>query len=250
MKNSIFTFGLLFLAFISFGQGNDQMTNTRSVDEFNKITVEDGINVILEFGNSESVRIESNSISADQVLTNVNFLNRLKIELEGDQQNADVDVYVTYKNLKKVKAFSGSSIESQERIKMNGEFEIDASDGGTVKIDLNADEIEIEADGNSVVQLNAEATEVEVDVTSSAQVILSGSGDYLEVDAESSGVFDGYDFRSKEAEIDAADGSDVKVLVMEELDAKASNGGSVTYKGNPGNTSTEPSAGGTIEPAR
>lgn len=250
MKNAILTIGMMFVALISYGQmtNNQSSTNSRTLEEFDKIKVQDGINLVLEFGNTEAIRVEGNGVSDADIEASV-FLDKLTIERAG-RTNADVTVYVTYKNLKKVIAESGSTVKSSGLIDMSNEFEIEARDASTVTLELNADEIEVDVTGNSRVELNAQASEVEATVSSSSTIVLTGSSQELEVKANSSGEFMGYDFNSQEAELAASNGASIRANVSKKMDAEADNGGKITYMGNPTKTKSQPSNGGIVEPAR
>lgn len=277
MKNSVLTIGVLLMAFLSFGQveveseknqqiesdrnqqiesdqnqqienNQKQMADSWALDEFDKIKVEDGINVVLEFGNTESIRIEGDGVTNRDVDTNV-FFDKLTIERKGNK-NADLTAYVTYKNLKKVIAKDGSSVESTGLINMDGDFEIEAEDASSIVLDISAGEIEVDVKGNSTVELNANASEVDADISSSSTLTLIGSGQELEVKADGSGQFVGYEFNSRDADLDASDGAIIQANVSEKLDAEADSGGSITYKGDPTNTKSQPKNGGTVQPAR
>lgn len=248
MKNAILTFTLLFIAVLSYGQMTSNNTGGTPLDEFDKVKVEDGINLVLEFGNSESVRVEGQGLTDADIEASV-FLDKLTISRVGSK-NVDATVYVTYKNLKKVIAEQGSTVRSNNMIDMDDEFEIEARDASNVNLEIVADEIEVDVEGNSRVELKAEASEVEANVSSSSTLMLTGSAQELEVDADGSAEFLGYDFNSQEAELAANNGANIRVNVTEQMDAEADNGGKITYRGNPTETKSEPKNGGVVEPAR
>ncbi len=94
---------------------------------FSEVTAQEGIDVFLTKGSSESARIEADGISVDKVLTDVSG-GTLKIHLEGDNhRNVDVKVYVTFVDLSALKASSAASIRVEGMVQAKGDFEISCS---------------------------------------------------------------------------------------------------------------------------
>jgi len=117
MKNAIKT---LFLAFSLGSTGLTQAQElTRNLDSFNKIIVSPKINLVLQKGEKESIRIKYSNVSADKINIDVNN-NRLRIYLDDARivekhrkthsenyssnmsiyHDAIITAYVTYRELK------------------------------------------------------------------------------------------------------------------------------------------------------
>lgn len=222
-----------------------QSTETRSLGPFSEVKAQEGIEVILKAGNKEEARIEASGLDLSEVLTEVSG-GMLKIHLEGDNyRSIDVRVYVTFKQLSGLASSSGSSIVVESPV-TSGDFEIDVSSAGRVRVAVDADEVEVEVSSSGSVDLTVKAAYLSADLSSSGELNVSGSVDRVDVETSSAAEFDGYDLVSKEASLQSSSGSSIKVAVTEKLDARASSGSSIRYKGDPARTNVESSSGGSI----
>jgi hypothetical protein len=89
--------------------------------------------------------------------------------------------------------------------------------------------------------------DLEVDVSGGADVILIGSTEYLKAETSGGSDLKAMDLIAQRAELRASGGSDIKIHVEDELDAKASGGADIIYTGNPGIVNTSTSASGDIK---
>lgn len=76
---------------------------------------------------------------------------------------------------------------------------------------------------------------------------IKGKVDYIEIKTSSGSDFNGYELISETCKADASSGSGIEITVNKELEAKASSGGDVHYKGNASATSISNSSGGRIK---
>ena len=139
----------------------------------------------------------------------------------------DVKVYVTYVELDKITASSASNVFSDGAIKC-GSMEIHASSAANIEISLDA-------------------TDVRVHVSSAGDVILAGKAKTIETEASSAGEIDAYNLTVDTAESSVSSAGSVKLNVALELNAHASSGGSIRYRGNPTKTNTNSSSGGSVK---
>jgi len=249
MKKSLFITLLgMAVAAATFAQ-----TETRSLSSFSRISAHEGINVYLKSGSDESAKVTINggNVELDDVLTEVSG-DRLKIHLEDrrgwNTRNVDVDVYVTYRNLEGLKASSAASIEAEDVIEANGDFDVDVSSAGDIVAKIvGIDELEVEASSAGDVDLEVDADEIEASVSSAGGIEISGIAKYIDVEASSSGDYEGYDLKSEEAEASASSGGSIEVNASEKLRARASSGGSVRYEGNPSYVNVDSSSGGSVK---
>ncbi|MEQ8907479.1 head GIN domain-containing protein [Ekhidna sp.] len=225
-----------------------QSEETRSLSSFSEISAHEGIDVFIKAGDKEEARIVSDSHDLDEVLTEVSG-GRLKIHLEGNNhRNIDVDVYVTYKSINAISASSAASLTAEGTIDANGsDFDIDVSSAGDIEASIeNADEVEIDASSAGDAKLRIEAIEINAEVSSAGEIEISGVVKKQDIQASSSGDYDGYDLESDEVEASASSGGGIKVNVSKKLDARASSGGSVRYKGSPTYLDASSSSGGSV----
>lgn len=247
-KSLLITLLGVFVAAATFAQ-----EETRNLASFSEVSAQEGISVYLKKGSNESARVVINggNVSLDQVLTDVSG-DRLKIHLEDkrgwNNRNVDVDVYVTYKSLEGLSASSAASIEAQDVIEANGDFDVDVSSAGDViaKI-VGIDELEVEASSAGDADLEVEADEIDANVSSSGGIEIRGIARVQDIEASSSGDYEGFNLKTKEADASASSGGSIEVNVSEKIRARASSGGSVRYEGNPSYVNADSSSGGRVK---
>jgi hypothetical protein len=219
---------LLVITMVCLGvAGQAQNTETRNIASFSGVKVAEGVDVYLKKGDKESVKVEVTGTSADNVLTEVSG-SYLKVHLrDGNYRHVDAKVYVTYVKIEKLSASSAGSIFSD----------------GVVK----ADKMEITASSAGTVELNLEANSAEISASTAGDLELSGKCKSATLDASSAGEIDAYDLMVEEAEVTSSTGGSIKLSVSKNLDARASTGGTVRYRGNPDRNNTSSSTGGSVK---
>lgn len=218
---------LTLIVFISaIGISVAQEVQERSVGSFDEIRVAEAIDVYIKPGSKESVRVEASGIALSEVLTDVSG-GRLKIHLdEGRHRNHSVKVYVTFVELTGLSASSAAGIFSE----------------GTI----NGDELEVKVSSAADIEIDVNVKELEASASSSGDLELSGKTIRLEVNASSAGGADAYDLEAESVRVRASSAGGVKVTATKEIDARASSGGSIRYRGNPSRSQTDSSSGGSV----
>ncbi|HEY0744256.1 MAG TPA: head GIN domain-containing protein [Chryseosolibacter sp.] len=204
-----------------------QESETRNLESFTGVKVSEGISVYLKKGDKETARVEVTGTKASNVITEISG-SYLKVHMrDGNYRNANAKVYVTYVSLDKLYASSAGNIYSSETIKGN-DMEINASSAGTIEVVVEAGRLEASA-------------------SSAGDVEIKGKARNVIVDASSAGEVDAYDLEADDAEIEASSAGAVKISVKSGLDARASSGGSIRYRGNPDKSNTTSSSGGSVK---
>jgi len=206
-----------------------QQTETRSLSSFKGIKVSQAIDAYLKKGDKESVRVEVTGGSPSDVITEVEG-SSLRIKMR-DSHNfwskVNVKVYVTYVTLEKISASSASSVFSDGIIKTN-HLDIAASSAANIEVSL-------------------EASSVMVDTSSAGEVVLEGKSPELEVEVSSAGDVDAYKLECEKVIANVSSGGEAKLSVSKDLEAHASSGGDIRYRGNPSKTNTHSSSGGSVK---
>ena len=203
-----------------------QDTEVRNVGAFHEIRTGQAIDVYLKEGTKESVKLEVKGISLNEVLTDVSG-GRLKIHLGPGRHNSHViKVYVTYVKLDHISASSASSVFSE----------------GTIK----GDRLEINVSSAADVDVTVDMDEITASVSSSGDLELKGRSKYLDISASSAGGVDAFDLESENVKVRASSAGGAKVVATKEIDARASSGGSIRYRGNPERSQTDSSSGGSV----
>lgn len=204
-----------------------QETQTRSISPFTGIKAAEGIDVYLVKGEKESVRVEVTGTKLENIITEVAG-SYLKVHMRDGNYRGRVDakVFVTYVKIDKLSASSAGSIFSEGAIE--------------------ASTLEISSSSAANIEVTVDAGSVEVSASSAGEVELKGKAKSLDAGASSAGEIDAYDLEAQRVEVDASSAGSVKVNAIEELDAHASSGGSIRYRGNPNKSITDSSSGGSV----
>ena len=206
-----------------------QKTDTRALKSFHNIKVSQAIDVYLKKGDKESARVEVTGGDAEDVVTEVTE-NTLRVKMRdshGFFSKVDAKVYVTYVSLEKITASSASSVFSDGVIKANN--------------------LDIGVSSAASVELSVDATSVMVDVSSAGDAVLEGKATKVEVEVSSGGEIDAYKLEGETVIARSSSGGDAKISVSKDLDAHASSGGDIRYRGNPSKTNTHSSSGGSVK---
>lgn len=223
MKKLVSAGLLVFVFTFSFSQQSE----VRSVGSFTGVKAAEAIDVYLKKGDKESVRVETTGVRLSDVLTEVSG-SYLKIHMkDGSYRNKNVKVYVTYVEIKKLSASSASNIFSE----------------GTIR----SSSVDISVSSAASVELAIEAETSIVEASSAGDVVLEGKVRSLEVEASSAGDIDAYGLESETVKAGASSAGSIKVNVTRQLDAHASSGGSIRYRGTPARTNTGSSSGGSVK---
>ena len=225
MKHFLHVFSLVVITGIAVFAQNSE---TRSVGPFSGIKATEGIDVFIKKGSKESVRVEATGTSLDNIITEVSG-SYLRVHMRNGNHGGRINakVYVTYVNVDKISASSAGSVFGEDV--------------------LEADEIELGASSAGSIEINVKAQTVEASVSSAGQIEVQGKAKRLRVDASSAGQIDAYDLDAQQVTAEASGAGSIKLTVSEDLDANASSGGSIRYHGNPNNSNTNSSSGGSVK---
>jgi hypothetical protein len=223
MKNQ----ALIFLFCVSFLSAFSQ-SETRSIGSFKGVKVGEAIDVYLKKGEKESVKVEVTGVGLSDVLTEVTG-NYLKVHMrDGNYRNQrSVKVYVTYVNIDRISSSSAANVFSEGTIKASS-MEINASSAASVEISLDAESVTL-------------------DVSSAGDATLEGKAKSLTLEASSAGSIDAYNLECENVNASVSSAGSAKVSVSNALDAHASSGGSIRYRGSPNKTNTNASSGGSVK---
>jgi hypothetical protein len=210
----------LFLFFAGSAQKtiNDPNVAMRTLTgSFHSIEVSNGIDVFLSEG-EEALAVSAKDPDArDRIKAEIRD-GVLVLSYEWKEginvkmyNNKGLVAYVSYKQLKRITASSGSDIKIDGTLKGEG-LELDLSSGSDFKGKVDLEKLV-------------------VDITGGSDVDLTGKAIVLVVEARSGSDFDGYDLETDYSVIEASAGSDVSVTVHKELTAEATGGSDINWKG-------------------
>jgi hypothetical protein len=205
-----------------------QQSEVRSLSSFKSVKASQAIDVYLKKGDKESARVEVSGVELKDVATEVEG-SSLRIRLKDNHtwKKVNVKVYVTYVSIDKIAVTSAASVFSEGPIKST-HMDISASSAGSV-------------------ELNLECSEVTVDTSSAGEVVIEGKTSRLQLEASSAGTVDAYNLEAESVNAEVHSAGSAKISVTKELQASASSGGSIKYRGNPSRTNTHSSSGGSVK---
>lgn len=208
--------------------GLAQQSEVRQIGSFQGVRVSEAIDVYLKKGDKESVKVEVTGTELSNVLTEVNGTT-LKIHMRDGNFHGrkSVKVYVTFTRLEKLSASSAANLFSSDPIKSD-RLEISVSSAGSVETKLESESVSVSA-------------------SSAGKTVLEGKTRSLEIEASSAGDIDAYNLESENVDASVSSAGSAKISVSKELEAHASSGGSIRYRGNPLKTNTDSSSGGSVK---
>ncbi|MDD7914546.1 head GIN domain-containing protein [Polaribacter ponticola] len=208
------------------GNRNVVTENRNTKEDFTKIKVSTGLDLYLTQGSKNKISVEADENLQDIIITEVKE-GVLKIYAEKNIWRAKArKVYVTIETLEAISATSGSDVYTKETIKVN-DVKISATSGADINMSVNANYVETSA-------------------TSGSDIEISGSSIHHISKATSGASIDAYQLHSKNVTAKVTSGADINVYASESINARATSGGDIDYRGNPKNVDKKESSGGDI----
>jgi hypothetical protein len=208
------------------GNGNVE-TVERSIDnDFSEISVSRGLDVYLTQGDNVSLIVEADENLHDIIITEVeNGVLKITTD-ENISFSKSKKVMLTFKDVSKIKATSGSDVFSTNTI-ITDNLELTTTSGSDMEVDIN---VQV-ADCRS---------------TSGSDLRVSGKTNKLYAEATSGSDIKAGNLKAKISEARATSGADITLNTSEELYAKATSGGDIKYSGNPDRVTKKDGVSGSI----
>ncbi|WP_316824602.1 head GIN domain-containing protein [Pedobacter miscanthi] len=221
---------VLFIVVTSY-MAKAQDTKNYPVKNFSSIGVSSGIDLYLTQGNSESVSIKSDSETLKDIIVeqngdNVTIKFRDGIKWSGVFKNRVIKAYVNFKTLNTLAASGGSDVFTQNQIK--------------------TDKLAIRSSGGSDLKLTVACSDLSIQSSGGSDLSLKGKTENMTIQSSGGSDVHAYELISDYAKVQASGGSDVNIYVNKGLEAAASGGGDVSYKGNAALKKTSNSKSGDV----
>ena len=139
----------------------------------------------------------------------------------------------------KIKWKKGTSISTRKGVVITVQFESIngvglTGSGDIVSKDLiKADHFKVAISGSGDMDLEVESNSLRAAVSGSGDIVLKGSTKSFEAAVAGSGDISAFHLKSDNAEIKVSGSGDVELTVQNELKARVSGSGDISYKGNP-----------------
>ncbi len=213
----LFIVAFVFVASHSQKTIHDENVELRTVGNFHSIDVSAGIDVYLSNGEDavavsakdESVRSRIKTEVKNGVLKiAVEWKDGLKINIGN---NSGMKAYVSVKNLEKIKAIAGVTINIEGVLKTNS-LSLQLSAGSDIKGKVDIKTLSIEQSSGSDVSISGVVNDLTIKISSGSR-------------------FKGYELVTATSDIKATGGSDVSLTVNNEISAEVSGASEINWKG-------------------
>lgn len=208
-----------------------QKSKNISVNNFTEVSVSSGIDLYITQGVSENLMI----VADDELIKNVVVTqNGSEISIRYKEginwsrlfKNQSIKVYLNYKTLKSLSASGGSDVYTKNTLKSDA-LNLRASGGADLKLTLNVRNLTINSSGGS-------------------DVDLKGSGENLQAIGSGGADINAFSYVVNNAKVTVSGGSDANIYVNKALEASATGGSDVNYKGSASLRKTSSSKSGDI----
>jgi hypothetical protein len=196
----------------------DANAEVRTVTSFNAIEVSGTIDLYLSQGTEEAVAISASSDEIKQRMRTEVRGNTLLIYFDGKGLNwkkwgnHKMKAYVTFKTLKRLEASGVCNVKATETIRQD-ELKMELSGASDFTGDMNVKTLRIDASGASNAKLSGTAED--------ANIIATGACNLK-----------AYDLKTIMCKTDASGASHIRITVDKELNANATGGSTIFFKGN------------------
>lgn len=219
MKNALLLILLLTSGFFSRAQNivYDENAELRTVEKFTGIEVSGAVSVYLSQGPEQGVAVSAGEEKYNSKIKTEVKNSVLHISVDGgvwngfNWTNRKLKAYITATDLNRLQV-SGASY---------------ASIAGTIK----SDELRMDISGASEVKGIINATRLNLDISGASVARLSGTAKNALIDASGACKVNSYELSVENCKASSSGASNIKVTVTGELNAHASGGSNIYYKG-------------------
>lgn len=209
-------FLLLLTMFATVSQA--QTNRNFPINSIKSVSVSSGIDLYLTHGNTEALNIKSDASTLKdiEVINNNGSLTiRFKNSFKWSRilSSKGIKAYLNYKNLSSISASGGSDVYTQNVLQTTN-LSLKASGGSDLSLSISCKNLSLQISGGSDADLSGKAENMTAE--------LSGGSD-----------LNAYKFLVSNAKVNASGGSDAKLSVSQGLDANATGGSDIYFKGNP-----------------
>ena len=208
------------------GDGN-VISKTRKIsDDFSRVEVSRGLDLYITQSNTLSLEIEADQNLHELIETEVrNGVLRITSS-RNIWEASSKKVHLNVDFLNGISVSSGAEVNTRNTF-VSDELSLDVSSGATAEMELRVEDLSC-------------------DSSSGADIELSGKAENFKVSSSSGSNVKAYDLQARNCNADASSGSGIKIHAAETIEASASSGGNISYKGNPRVLSERNSSGGNI----
>ena len=209
------------------GSGN-LVTQTRSVGSFDALSVGGGFEVEIKAGSPSKVVIEADDNIIEDIEARVDD-GKLKISLNDglSLNDAHMKVFITSDDINHISSSASAEVVALDELKSDKTIILKASSGSKITADINS-------------------PAADADASSGSDIIVKGKTRTFKAESSSGATIKASDLLSENTTAQVSSGASARVHASVALNAKASSGGNITYRGAATAVKKE-SSGGSIE---
>jgi hypothetical protein len=219
MKNAILLMLLFTVGITGKAQSivYDENAELRTVEQFNSIEVSGSISLYLTQGSVQGIAVSAGDEKYNSKIKTEVKNNVLHISVDGgvwngfNWTNRKLKAYVTVTNLNRLDVSGASYVSISETLK--------------------ADELKLDISGASEVKGIIKVNRLNLDISGASVSRLSGIAKNALIDASGACKVNGYDLSIESCKASSSGASNIKVTVTGELNANATGGSNIYYKG-------------------
>ena len=224
---TIFTLLLLGMASLLYGQ-----EEVRTIDSYSSLIISRGVDVRLVKSNSNQIKITTNGIDPDYVVTESRgdeliikiATKSLWQEMQDNYWWARIEL--PYRMIDNMEVSTGAKLSSDE-VFVGDFLDVQTSMGGELELDVKLSELIIDSSMGAVADLTGSATEIELSASMGAVIDLG-------------------DLKGVAVKAKSSMGAEIKVHATEEFNGRANMGGYIRVSGDPDKFYESTSMGGEI----
>ena len=208
------------------GDGNVITKNRKISDDFSRVEVSRGLDLYLTKSKNVSLEVEADENLHELIETEVRD-GVLRITSSKNIWSASakkIHLHVDHLN--------GISVNSGAEVNTRNTFE--------------SDELRLSISSGASAEMELDVADLSCDISSGADIELSGQAENFNVSSSSGSNVKAYALEARNCNADASSGSDIKLTATETIEARATSGADIKYKGSPRVLQQEDNSGGSV----
>jgi hypothetical protein len=198
-------------------------TENRKTGDFDEIKVSRGMNVYITQGDETKVVVKADENLLDIIETKVEDGALIIRATENIRKATVKKVYVTTPDINLIKTSSGSNVYAETVLKSEN-LDVSSSSGSNMKLKVKAQKLSASSSSGSNIRLEGMVKSFDGKASSGSNIKAG-------------------ELNSVKCKTDVSSGANIWISVKDKLEAHASSGGNIFYKGNPDITDIEKSSG-------
>lgn len=208
------------------GDGNVISKNRKISDDFSRVEVSRGLDLYLTKSKNVSLEVEADENLHELITTEVRD-GVLKISCTKNiWGESSKKVHLKVDHLNAIAINSGADVVTRNMFESE-ELRLSISSGASAEMELNVDDLSC-------------------DISSGADIRLAGQAENFTVSSSSGSDVKAYELKANNCNASASSGSDIKLTAVETIEARATSGADIKYKGNPRVLQQEDNSGGSV----